>query len=173
MPISPISRPSQVILEFYEGAKLSNGLPHGEGQAIFQNGCKYRGQFHHGRLHGVGRYEWPDGLVYEGEFDQGEISGTGKYTWPNGETYEGGVLMGLRHGEGRQSMQGGEVVYHGAWENGKRHGHGVIQYDSEGISYYEGKPPSSALSPVRTPPEHLSTKFSIDPKLDGNRLVRF
>lgn len=86
--------PKKVLLDSYEGSRLTNGLPHGTGRAIFQNGCRYSGEFFEGRMDGKGRYEWPDGLVYEGEMLGGEVTGEGVYRWPTGEVYEGekGIL---------------------------------------------------------------------------------
>lgn len=81
----------QVLIDSFEGSKCANGLPHGSGKAVYNNGCTYEGDFFEGRMHGQGRYCFRDGLTYEGEFTNGEITGHGKYTWPSGEVYEGQI----------------------------------------------------------------------------------
>lgn len=69
------------------------------------------------------------------------------YIWPSG-TYKGEVLDGLRHGCGRLTLADSGVIYEGQWRHGKRHGRGVLSYNSNRKAYYEGKLLLAATSPT-------------------------
>nr|KAF6447676.1 hypothetical protein HJG63_012058 [Rousettus aegyptiacus] len=128
---------TKLIVESYEGEKV-RGLYEGEGFAIFQGGCTYRGMFSEGLMHGQGTYIWADGLKYEGEFVKNIPMNHGVYTWLDGSTYEGEVTNGLRNGFGMFKCSTQPVSYVGHWCHGKRHGKGSIYYNQEGTSWYEG-----------------------------------
>jgi hypothetical protein len=38
----------------------------GEGELVFNDGKKYKGQFKENMMHGSGVFEWADGKIYEG-----------------------------------------------------------------------------------------------------------
>ncbi|XP_004691715.1 PREDICTED: radial spoke head 10 homolog B [Condylura cristata] len=126
-----------LIVESYEGAKV-RGLYEGEGFAVFQGGCTYRGMFSEGLMHGQGTYVWADGLKYEGDFVKNIPMNYGVYTWPDGSTYEGEVKNGMRNGFGMFKCSMQPMSYVGHWCHGKRHGKGSIYYNQEGTSWYEG-----------------------------------
>ncbi|XP_042096645.1 radial spoke head 10 homolog B isoform X5 [Ovis aries] len=128
---------TKLIVESYEGEKV-RGLYEGEGFAIFQGGCTYRGMFSEGLMHGQGTYIWADGLKYEGDFVKNVPMNHGVFTWPDGSTYEGEVVSGMRHGFGMFKCSTQPVSYIGHWCHGKRHGKGSIYYNQEGTSWYEG-----------------------------------
>ncbi len=51
----------------YKG-KYLNGLKHGSGYLVWENGSCYRGRFKNNMMHDVtGKYVWPDGRSYLGE----------------------------------------------------------------------------------------------------------
>ncbi|EDO30644.1 predicted protein, partial [Nematostella vectensis] len=132
----PILTP--LIVESYEGDKDERGFFHGTGTASFQGGHVYSGSFVNGKMEGSGKYVWVNGIIYEGDFKNNVIDGKGLYTWTDGSTYEGEVESGLRHGQGDYSCSNLPAVYSGEWRHGKRHGRGVLKYDREGHSYYDG-----------------------------------
>ncbi|KAM8764578.1 radial spoke head 10 homolog B [Rhynchonycteris naso] len=128
---------NNLIVESYQGEKV-RGLYEGEGSAVFQGGCTYRGMFSEGLLHGQGTYIWANGLKYEGEFVKNVPMNYGVYTWPDGSTYEGEVFNGMRNGVGIFKSSTQPVSYVGHWCCGTRHGKGAIYYNQEGTSWYEG-----------------------------------
>ncbi|XP_074170034.1 radial spoke head 10 homolog B isoform X6 [Rhinolophus sinicus] len=128
---------TKLIVESYEGEKV-RGLYEGDGFAVFQGGCTYRGMFSEGLMHGPGTYIWADGLKYEGDFVKNVPMNHGMYTWPDGSTYEGEVVNGMRTGFGMFKCSTQPVSYIGHWCHGKRHGKGSIYYNQEGTSWYEG-----------------------------------
>ncbi|XP_032951991.1 radial spoke head 10 homolog B isoform X4 [Rhinolophus ferrumequinum] len=128
---------TKLIVESYEGGKV-RGLYEGDGFAVFQGGCTYRGMFSEGLMHGPGTYIWADGLKYEGDFVKNVPMNHGKYTWPDGSTYEGEVVNGMRTGSGVFKCSSQPVSYIGHWCHGRRHGKGSIYYNQEGTSWYEG-----------------------------------
>ncbi|XP_014405875.1 PREDICTED: radial spoke head 10 homolog B [Myotis brandtii] len=128
---------TNLIIESYEGEKV-HGLYQGEGFAVFQGGCTYRGMFSEGLMHGHGTYIWADGVKYEGEFVKNIPMNRGVYTWPDGSTYEGEVINGMRNGFGVFKCSTQPVSYIGHWCQGTRHGKGSIYYNEEGTSCYEG-----------------------------------
>ncbi|XP_059162834.1 radial spoke head 10 homolog B-like [Physella acuta] len=128
---------SELIIKSYIGEK-SKGLFEGEGEAYFHSGHYYQGMFSQGQMHGRGTYVWNDGVRYEGDFSENQITGKGVYTWQDGSTYDGDVYNGKRHGFGIFTFANSPLSYTGDWVMGKRHGKGRMDFDEEGISYYDG-----------------------------------
>ncbi|KAM4624517.1 radial spoke head 10 homolog B [Polymixia lowei] len=121
----------------YDGEKYKEQF-HGDGVAHFQGGHVYKGVFSEGFMHGRGLYAWADGVTYEGEFVANVPMGYGKYTWLDGSSYEGEVYNAIRHGIGTYKCANSSVVYRGQWHHGKRHGKGLIYYNQDATSWYEG-----------------------------------
>ncbi|KPP65479.1 hypothetical protein Z043_116098 [Scleropages formosus] len=96
------------------------------------------GAFSKGNMHGHGVYSWVDGIRYEGQFIFNVPMGHGTYTWPDGSFYEGEVVSGIRHGVGTYRCGTKDVFYRGQWQRGKRQGKGIIYYNKEMTSWYEG-----------------------------------
>jgi len=38
----------------------------GEGEFLWNDGRKYKGEWLNGKMNGKGRFEWPEGICYEG-----------------------------------------------------------------------------------------------------------
>lgn len=86
----------------YEG-EIVNGVPHGKGKIIWNDGDIYEGNFVKGEKRGKGRYTYANGDVFEVKyqdmdkwipligdddvFDPPNEVGTGVYTYANGEAY--------------------------------------------------------------------------------------
>lgn len=121
----------RAVLMTYEGdVDEQTGLYSGYGEATFNNGGCYEGDFHLGLFHGKGKYTWRESSVFEGDFVHGNINGKGQFNWSNGSKYEGDVKNGKRHGTGQYTSTDGQV-YNGEWLNGKRHGKGKMYYTAE------------------------------------------
>lgn len=64
----------------YNGEVDENGVPHGQGEAIFENGNNYKGPFNHGVLEGENVfYKLGQGDTFEGSFADNHYK-EGKYT---------------------------------------------------------------------------------------------
>ncbi len=121
-----------VLTTSYEGEKSAvTDLPNGRGTAVFSgaDGAShtYTGTWTDGVMHGEGEYVWADGVRYKGEFVKNAVTGEGCYTWPSGAVYRGSVRRGLRHGTGSLVLLTGER-YQGEWCDGQRHGSGTLWY---------------------------------------------
>ncbi|CAL8302119.1 unnamed protein product [Lota lota] len=128
---------SDIVVQRYEGETYKDKM-HGEGVAYFQGGHVYKGTFSEGLMQGCGLFTWSDGVKYEGEFVANVPMGYGKYTWLDGSSYEGDICNAIRHGIGTHRCANTPVLYRGQWHRGKRHGKGVIYYNQEETSWYDG-----------------------------------
>jgi hypothetical protein len=78
-------------IEFWGGTytgELKDGLPHGQGTAIFPNGGKYVGEFKDGMYNGHGTETWPNGEEFVGEFKD-NVPGRGTMIYPDGTVVKG------------------------------------------------------------------------------------
>ena len=48
---------------------FQNGVRHGRGEQLFENGCVYRGEFQKDAIHGKGEFTFPEGTTLVGFFD--------------------------------------------------------------------------------------------------------
>ena len=116
--------------------QFRDGLPHGRGMAVSENGYYYEGYFLKGKLNHHGRAIYLSGNVYEGEYHDGKAHGKGRMTFSSGEVYEGEYHDGKAHGKGRMMFSSGDV-YEGEWHHDKRHGKGKYTYSYGEV--YEGE----------------------------------
>lgn len=96
----------------------------------------YEGDLVDGIQHGKGVYVWDDGTRYEGDFFEGNITGHGISYYTNGDEYDGEWVKGKKCGHGvyksygKNDIKGGTFVsyiYEGEWKDGKKHGRGVAK----------------------------------------------
>ena len=96
----------------------------------------YEGDLVDGIQHGKGVYVWDDGTRYEGDFFEGNITGHGISYYTNGDEYDGEWVKGKKCGHGvyksygKNEIKGGTFVsyiYEGEWKDGKKHGRGVAK----------------------------------------------
>ena len=96
----------------------------------------YEGDLVDGIQHGKGVYVWDDGTRYEGDFFEGNITGHGVSYYTNGDEYDGEWVKGKKCGHGvyksygKNEIKGGTFVsyiYEGEWKDGKKHGRGVAK----------------------------------------------
>ena len=89
-----------------------------ERQSIPWMGGKYAGQLKDGVPHGHGRIVLEDGARYAGEWKEGEPHGQGTVYHASGGIYRGELHDGRQHGYGIYTKPDREIIK-GLWENGK------------------------------------------------------
>jgi hypothetical protein len=107
---------------------------HGRGQYKSKS-FQYEGEFKEGLKHGAGTYVWENGDRYEGQFSEDRPSGKGKYQFSNGDTYEGEVKAGVITGRGIYVTKGGDRI-EGSFADGRANGPGIYRFASG--DRYEG-----------------------------------
>eukprot|EP01104_Vermistella_antarctica_P012668 TRINITY_DN3713_c0_g1_i2.p1 TRINITY_DN3713_c0_g1~~TRINITY_DN3713_c0_g1_i2.p1 ORF type:complete len:300 (+),score=57.62 TRINITY_DN3713_c0_g1_i2:190-1089(+) len=136
----------------YEG-ETKQGMKHGRGTLIWDDGDEYIGDFENDEkvkgtfnwkggdtytgewknslMHGYGTYTYRNGRKYEGQWEGGFKEGKGVFCWPNGDKYEGQFHRDNCHGFGVQTYAD-KRVYKGEWFQNKKHGYGtMIQPNNE------------------------------------------
>ena len=74
-------------------------VENGKGKLTIQSGI-YEGQIENGLPHGKGHFIWNNGSSYYGDFLEGQMTGKGTITYENGEKYIGEFKNGYKHGNG-------------------------------------------------------------------------
>lgn len=92
----------------YSGEVDTNGLMHGKGKLIFENGDIYEGQFVQGKMHGEGKL-YTHGSTHEGLFQNDVKSGAGSEVFANGDRSVGVWVNGELEGNGTFFLTNGEM----------------------------------------------------------------
>ena len=126
----------------YIKGTFKNGLIHGFGEEVRENGYKYVGDWKGGIPFGKGKLTWPNGESYEGEWDENGKSGFGIYTYKDGSIHRGRYSNDKPNGPGEEISYGSLVTYKGSWLNGKKEGKFTIVLADTTIScfYKNGLP---------------------------------
>lgn len=108
-----------------------------EGTGIIQsdNGNKYSGTFHRGRMHGKGNLLLDNGNSYNGDWVNGMREGIGVYTFSSGNVYTGSFKRNKFSGQGTMTFHSGNK-YVGNWENDQPNGTGIYYFTTN--DRYEG-----------------------------------
>eukprot|EP00993_Chasmostoma_nieuportense_P000734 NODE_1675_length_1416_cov_86.633825_g1590_i0.p1 GENE.NODE_1675_length_1416_cov_86.633825_g1590_i0~~NODE_1675_length_1416_cov_86.633825_g1590_i0.p1 ORF type:complete len:405 (+),score=96.12 NODE_1675_length_1416_cov_86.633825_g1590_i0:50-1264(+) len=114
--------PTSVLEVGYKG-EMQNGMAHGRGRKVMENGNVYEGEFQNDKPHGKITFYLSGGDIYEGDYENGLRSGYGDYKFANGERYLGEWKKGTKHGNGEFFFTNGDV-FRGEYANGKKHGKG-------------------------------------------------
>ena len=119
----------------YTGDML-DGVPHGNGEMVWDSGNRYTGEWSHGRLDGYGSHVWTDGSIYVGNWADGVQQGFGRMSYSDGKIYEGEWQSGQPWGQGKLTYTDGKT-YEGGWSDGEPDGYGKVTFpDGDG---YEGQ----------------------------------
>lgn len=110
----------------YSGS-VQNGLPHGHGCMVYDDGKILDGTWRHGYLHGEGKAYYKSGDVYVGTFARNRRHGQGLYLHKSGDSYKGTYQKDHRHGEGIFKCKTGEE-YKGEFRAGAFHGYGTVMF---------------------------------------------
>ena len=102
-----------------------DGLPHGTGKFMSEEGTEYQGEWTWGKMHGQGSFKYSNGDLYIGSFKDNLRHGQGTCKARNGDVYVGEWRFGFQHGVGVHTTVDG-VVYEGEWKNNKAHGVGLV-----------------------------------------------
>ncbi|XP_043274503.1 uncharacterized protein [Venturia canescens] len=144
-------------------------------EITFVNGNSYKGRISRKKMEGHGVYRWRNGAQYtasiivekkgkknihssretmmrfsriiteffsifetlvQGHFEDNKIHGKGRIEWPNGAWYEGDFENGYRHGKGMMLDKDRGFLYLGHWEHDRKHGTGYFTYIDVGS--YDG-----------------------------------
>ena len=111
----------------YNGS-WQNGVPHGNGVVIFENGDILKGTFENG-LNGTVCWKYKKGIQYDGTIKNGQPSGHGKMSVQKDGfvSYEGEFENGNRCGKGVHYLRSGNR-YEGEFKDGTYHGQGTFFY---------------------------------------------
>jgi hypothetical protein len=148
--------------ERYDGYFVNDNRE-GSGVCTFEDGSCYDGEWLDGKMNGKGKFTTSDGGVCHTTWKNGKKEGDGEYILPNGAIIKG-KFSGDELREGTCTFSNGDIyqgpfkkfkpetnalknevgnltgknyLYRGEFKNGKRHGHGRIDY-ADG-AYYEGE----------------------------------
>ena len=116
--------------------ELLNGLRHGRGVQIWEDGAKYDGEWEYDKAHGVGTFYHADGDIYQGQWDNDRANGEGTYINVDGATYQGSWKEDMQDGYGIEVWKDGSS-YKGYYKNGQKNGYG--EYNWADGSKYEGE----------------------------------
>ncbi len=117
----------------YKGS-LKNGLFHGEGSLIYENGNEFCGKFENGLRLGFGRYFLKDAGYFEGDFNEDGLIGQGKYILPNKTTLEGTFKNDFLNGKGKIKYFD-ETVILSKFSNGRAYGKGTISINNKEYNF--------------------------------------
>lgn len=117
----------------YDG-EWKNGMMHGFGRYLYDDGGDCVGAFERNWQHGEAKASYPPGDAYEGNWERGKYHGRGVFSTFSGAVYTGGHSYGRRDGFGKVEYPSG-LVYEGQWKDGKPHGKGVMTSKQSMFSY--------------------------------------
>jgi hypothetical protein len=130
---------------FVEKARIDNalytgeivdGLRHGKGVQIWDDGAKYDGEWKFDKANGTGTFYHIDGDIYQGQWENDRANGEGTYINSEGVTYQGQWRDDIQEGYGIE-VWNDNSSYKGHYKDGKKDGFGLYHW-ADG-SKYEGE----------------------------------
>jgi len=106
--------------KFIYTGQVLHDLPEGNGEAVFENGDKYSGQFKGGYRNGKGKYSYKSGELLVGNFVLNQMTGMGNYTYNNGYYYTGMFKNSKFNGTGAIYNKDSSLIVEGNFINGKK-----------------------------------------------------
>jgi hypothetical protein len=104
---------------WYSGPLRGGSIPHGRGSCVLDNGDKYEGPFHEGKMHGPSAtLVKADGSIYSGDIFNNLPHGYGAYRTPS-RLHVGKFERGVPHGEGALYYLDGSIDFEGQWVFGE------------------------------------------------------
>ena len=103
----------------YKGEWSKEGLRHGKGKQIWDDGSVYEGSWINDHVEGWGRLVHADGDVYEGEWSNDMANGVGSYYHLDGTKYVGAWINDKQHGKGIEIWPDG-ACYEGEYIDGEK-----------------------------------------------------
>jgi hypothetical protein len=104
-------------------------FPHGKGAMRCYGGTRYEGDWRNGQRQGEGKLYYPNEDVYDGHFMANLPEGEGSMVTQTPFTeYTGSFRQGYYDGIGELRMPEHNEVYRGHFQEGLKHGDGVISY---------------------------------------------
>ncbi len=114
---------------------MMDGMRHGKGVQIWDDGAKYDGEWKFDQANGYGIFYYVDGDIYQGQWENDKANGEGTYFNLDGATYQGGWKDDLQDGFGSEQWNDGSS-YKGYYKEGMKNGYGVYIWADR--SKYEG-----------------------------------
>ncbi len=137
----PLEKTTQYVENFrienalYTG-DLLNGMRHGKGVQIWDDGAKYEGEWLFDKANGLGTFYHVDGDIYQGQWENDRANGEGTYINADGARYQGAWVDDIQEGYGVEVWNDGSS-YKGYYHEGKKHGFGIYNW-ADG-SMFEGE----------------------------------
>ncbi|MEY4105687.1 MAG: hypothetical protein RL181_29 [Bacteroidota bacterium] len=97
----------------------------GYGEAVFNSGAVYSGNFAKGKPHGFGTMTFAEGHRYAGNWVNQQREGAGKFKFASGHEYVGNFLHNQFSGKGVMTYANGNK-YEGEWSANQPEGYGVM-----------------------------------------------
>lgn len=152
---------------YYSGPALFCTMPHGKGRMLFANGDSYEGMFQNGKMEGIDcTYVMQNGCIYKGNFHHNLRHGHGETRVGDMLRYVGGYHQGVPHGYGEAFNVDGTVFHKGQFENGMP-AHTYHPYITNGDEVSM----ASELIPMACDISHASTTGPRVSRYDENRAV--
>lgn len=114
---------------------LMEGMRHGKGIQIWDDGAKYDGDWKFDQANGYGTFYYIDGDIYQGQWENDKANGEGTYYNVDGATYQGEWKDDLQDGYGCEQWKDGSS-YKGYYKYGMKNGYGDYLWADR--SKYEG-----------------------------------
>ena len=116
--------------------EIIQGMRHGKGVQIWDDGAKYDGEWKFDKANGQGTFYHIDGDIYQGEWVDDRANGEGTYINADGATYQGQWKDDIQDGYGTE-IWNDRSSYKGYYIKGKKQGWGLYKW-ADG-NQYEGE----------------------------------